>query len=278
MYKDLVVPVTDTPGDEAALDVALELARGSGARLTVLEMINLPMPSANPWGLMPDIAMGDVYSRLRAQGEVNAERRRQRLAGSGVDCEVRLVEALFTEPPRQAARLAHHADLLVVAGPVNDGAEGSVAHAFAAALLLESGRPVLVVPPGARAPLAGSAVLLAWRAGAESARAMHDALPLLRAAARVDVVTVDADPAEEGGGALAEVATHLARHGVRAEALSIASRGRSVAEVLLEHAREMPAGLLVAGGYGHSRLREWVMGGATRELMLTSPVPVLFSH
>jgi len=278
MYKDLVVPVTDTPGDEAAIEVALELARGSQARLTVLEMINLPMPSANPWGLMPDIAMGDVYSRLRAQGEVNAERRRLRLADSGVDCEVRLVEALFTEPPRQAARLAHHADLLVVAGPVNDGAEGSVAHAFAAALLLESGRPVLVVPPGARAPVAGGAVLLAWRTGAESARALHDALPLLRAASRVDVVTVDPDSAEEGGDVLAEVATHLVRHGVRADAVSIASRGRPVSQVLLEHAREMPAGLLVAGGYGHSRLREWVMGGATRELMLTSPIPVLFSH
>ena len=278
MFKDLVVPVTDTPGDEAAIDVALELARGSQARVTVFEMINLPMPSANPWGLMPDIAMGDVYSRLRAQGEVNAERRRQRLADSGVECEVRLVEALFTEPPRQAARLAHHADLLVVAGPVNDGAEGSVAHAFAAALLLESGRPVLVVPPAARAPAPGGAVLLAWRTGAEAARAMHDALPLLRAASRVDVVTVAPGSAEEGDDALAEVATHLARHGVRADVVPIASRGRPVSQVLLEHAREMPAGLLVAGGYGHSRLREWVMGGATRELMLTSPIPVLFSH
>lgn len=278
MYKDLVVPITSTPGDDAAVDTGLELARAMGARLTVFEMVNLPLPSANPWGLMPDIALGDVYSRLRAHGEVAAERRRARLAGSGVDCEVRLLEALFSEPPRQAARMAHHADLLVVAGPVNDGVEGSVAHDFAAALLLESGRPVLVVPPGPQAPIAEGAVLLAWRQGAESARAMHDALPLLRAASRVDVVAVDGKPEGDGEDPLAEVATHLARHGVRANAVALESRGRPVTSILLEHAREMPASLIVAGGYGHSRLREWVMGGVTRELMLTSPVPVLFSH
>lgn len=278
MYQDLMLPITGTPGDAGALAAAVELARTAGARLTVLELLDLPMPSANPWGLMPDIALGDVYSRRRAQGEVDAARRRQQLAGSGVDVEVLLVEALFSGPPRQAARMAHACDLVVLAGPADGGAGGSAAHDFAAALLLESGRPVLVVPPGAKAPAAGEGAVLAWRAGAEAARAMHDALPLLRAASRVDVVAVD--PPAAGGDELeaSEVATHLARHGVRAEAVACESRGRSVAEVLVEHARAMPASLLVAGGYGHSRLREWVMGGATRELLLSSPLPVLFSH
>lgn len=278
MYQDLLVPMTATPGDAAALDAALALARGVDARVTVLELINLPMPSANPWGLMPDIALGDVYSRRRAQGEVDAARRREQLAGTGVDCEVRLVEALFTEPPRQAARLAHAADLVVVAGAADGGVDASVAHDFAAALLLESGRPVLVVPPGANGPVAGAGVLLAWHPGAEAARAMHDAMPLLRAASRVHVVAVDPVQGPEGADALDDVATHLARHGVHAEVVVREARGRPVAQVLVEHARAMPAGLLVAGGYGHSRLREWVMGGVTRELLLSSPLPVLFSH
>lgn len=278
MYQDLVVPITGTPGDESAVDAALELARACGARLTVLEMLNLPLPTANPWGLMPDIALGDFYSRQRAQGEVAAERRRARLATTGVDCEVRLVEALFSEPPRQAAAVAHAADLVVLAGPSDGGAGPGVAHDFAAGLLLESGRPVLVVPPGASAPAAGRGVLLAWRAGAEGARAMHDAMPLLRAASHVHVVTVDPLPGGEGDLALADVATHLARHGVRAEVVRLQSNGRAVSEVLVEHARAMPASLLVAGGYGHSRLREWVMGGVTRDLLLSSPLPVLFSH
>ena len=278
MYHDLVVPLTGTPGDAAAIDAALDLARAGGARVTVLQMLDLPMPTANPWGVMPDIALGDFYSRQRAQAEVELERRRSQLAGTGVDCEVRLVEALFSAPPRQAARIAHAADLVVLAGPGDGGSGGGVSHDFAAALLLESGRPVLVVPPGARAPAPGGGVVVGWRQGAEAARAVHDALPLLRAASRVDVVAVDPPPGEDEARDLAELATHLARHGVRAEARVRESHGRAVAEVIVEHARAMPASLVVAGGYGHSRLREWVMGGATRELLLTSPLPVLFSH
>ena len=278
MYQDLLVPVTATPGDAAALDIALGLARDCGARLTVLEIVDLPMPAANPWGLMPDIAINDVYARKRAQGEADVERRRAQLAGTGVDCEVRLVEALFSEPPRHAARHAHAADLLVVAGPADGGVDAGVAHDFAAGLLLESGRPVLVVPPGATSPVTGGGVLLAWRGCAEASRAMHDALPLLQAASHVHVVAVDPAPGDEDAAALADVARHLARHGVRADIVVHESRGRAVADVLVEHARAMPARLLVAGGYGHSRLREWVMGGVTRELLLAAPLPVLFSH
>lgn len=277
MYQDLVVPVTGTPGDAAAIAAAIGLARTCGARVTVLELLDLPMPTANPWGLMPDIALGDVYSRQRARAEIDVERRRAQLAGVGMECEVRLVEALFQGAPRQAARMAHTADLVVLAGP-GDGADAGVAHDFAAALLLESGRPVLVVPPTAQAPAAGDAALLAWRPGAEAARALHDALPLLHLASRVDVVAVDPPEGTEAELALADVATHLARHGVRARVAVLESRGRPVADVLVEHARAMPATLLVAGGYGHSRLREWVMGGVTRELLRSSPLPVLFSH
>ncbi|NLA66751.1 MAG: universal stress protein [Gammaproteobacteria bacterium] len=278
MYQDFVLPLTGTAGDDDAMAAALALARHFQARLTVLELVNLPMPTANPWGLMPDIAMGEAYSRLRAQGEANAGRLRTRLADSGADCEVRVVEALFSDPPRQAARSSHHADLLVVAGPSNDGAEGSIAQGFAAALLLESGRPVLVVPPGAPLRGADAGVLLAWRQGAEAARALHDSLPLLRAASRGDLVAVDLPAGDEARSVLDEVATHLARHGVHARVEVVESRGRAVAAVLTEHALDMAAGLIVAGGYGHSLLCEWVIGGVTRELLLGSPVPVLFSH
>lgn len=278
MPKSLYLPVTATPGDDTAVDVAVALARRFDARLTILEIVNLPMPAANPWGLMPDVAIGDVYDRLRAQGEANAGHRRAALADAGIQVEVRVVEALFTEPPRVSMGMAHTADLAVVAGPANDGAEGSIAHDFVASLLLGSGRPVLVVPPGAAAPDDGGAILVAWRPGAEAARALHDALPLLRRAPRVDVVMVDPGSATEGDQALSDITAHLARHGVRANPVVQAARGRPVSAILLEHAREMPAQLIVAGGYGHSRLREWVMGGVTRELLLGSPVPLLLSH
>lgn len=278
MYKDIVVPVTGTPGDAAAIEAACCIARREGARVKVLEFLELPMPTANPWGLVPDLAMGEVYDQLRHDAEAAVDRRRTALAGIDVPCEVQLVEAVFTSAPRQAARVAHLADLVVLAGPC-DGVAGGVAHDFAAAILLESGRPLLVVPPGGGAPSDGRGAVLAWREGKQCARALHDALPLLRRASSVDVVSVDPPGGPDVEEAvLASVVDHLVRHGLQARGVVEASGGRAVSAVLVEHARTMPAGLLVAGGYGHSRLREWVMGGATRELLLASPVPVLFSH
>jgi nucleotide-binding universal stress UspA family protein len=279
MFKDLVVPVTVTPGDADAINVAIDLAAHFGARLAILEMVNLPMPTASPWGLQ-DVAIGDVYSRLRAQGEVNVAKRKAQLANANVQVDVRLVESLYAESARMAAHCAHYADLAVVAGGVNVTAEGEAAHAYVSALLLESGRPVLVVPPRTRAPQPPRRILLAWRPTAEAARAVHDALPLLTQAERVDVLMVDPPGSERDDGQQpgADIATHLARHGVPANVVVRESQGRAVSSILLEHAREMPAQLIVAGGYGHSRLREWVMGGVTRELLVSSPVPLLFSH
>lgn len=280
MFKDLVVPVTATPGDADAINVAIDLAVHFGAHLAILEMVNLPMPMPGPWGLMPDVTLSDVYSRLRAQGEVNVAKRKAGLANAPVQADVRLIESLFVEPARMAAHCAHYADLTVVAGGVNVTAEGETAHAFVSALLLESGRPVLVVPPRTRAPQPPRNVLLAWRPTAEAARAVHDALPFLIQAERVDVLVVDPPARERDDGQQpgADIATHLARHGVRANVVVRESQGRAVSAILLEHAREMPAQLIVAGGYGHSRLREWVMGGVTRELLVSSSVPLLFSH
>lgn len=280
MFKDLVVPVTTTPGDADAINAAIDLAAHFGAHVAILEMVNLPMPTATPWGLMPDLAMSDVYSRLRAQAEVNVAKRRASLQNAPAPTEVRVVESLFAEPARMAAHCAHYADLAVVAGGANASVEGEVAHAYFSALLLESGRPVLVVPPRTRAARPPQRVLLAWRPTAEATRALHDALPFLIGAERVDVVAIDPPGGDRGDGQQpgADIATHLARHGVRANVVVRESQGRPVSSLLLEHAREMPAQLIVAGGYGHSRLREWVMGGVTRELLVSSPVPVLFSH
>lgn len=280
MYKDLVVPVTATPGDADAINAAIDLAVHFGAHLTVLEMVNLPMPMPGPWGLTPDLTMSDLHSRLRARGEVNVARHRASLANFPVQADVRLIESVFSEPERMAAQCAHSADLSVVAGGINATTEGETAHAYVAALLLESGRPVLVVPPRSRAPQPPRNILLAWRGTAEAARAVHDALPFLLQADRVDVVMVDpgGGPREDDRRPGADVATHLARHGIHAQVVVHEARGRPVSSILLQHAREMPAQMIVAGGYGHSRLREWVMGGVTRELLISSPVPLLFSH
>ncbi|NZA27841.1 universal stress protein [Luteimonas sp. SJ-92] len=279
MYRDIVLPITGSPGDRDAIAFAVDFARDLGAHLTVLEMVHLPTPPVGPFGAVPDLAIGQLYERLRAQGELNVARYGAQLERAGVRHEVRLVESLFLGPERSASQVAHHYGLVVLAGPHGDTVEGVPAHRYFGELLLQSGRPVLVVPPGCATRMPARRVLLAWRPRREAARAMHDAMPLLAQAERVDVVVVDADEARDGGlQSGADVAHHLARYDIDANAVELPSGGRTVSSVLLEHARQMPAQLIVAGGYGHSRTREWVMGGVTRELLISAPVPVLFSH
>jgi nucleotide-binding universal stress UspA family protein len=158
--------------------------------------------------------------------------------------------------------------------------DGPIIRDFFTSLLLESGRPVLLVPPGfAWRP--AKHVVVAWRPTRESTRALHDALPLLRMAESIDVLEVGDVSGEEGDGPQpgADIATHLARHGLKVRVVVHPHSGESVALSLIRHAQDTDAELLVAGGYGHSRFREWVLGGVTRELLDGTPsVPILFSH
>lgn len=280
MYRQFLVPVTGSAGDAAAIETAVALAGQFDARLQVLQMLALPMPSPNGLGLMPDVTAGAFYGELRAQGELALEKRKAALAKTAIVSEVQLVECLFVDPTHMAAHHAHYADLSVVSGGGEGPGDTATALQYVSALLLESGRPVLVVPPKAPALAPLRRVLLAWRPTAEAARALHDAMPFLKRADQVDVAVVDPFDGERGDGQApgADIAALLARHEVRANVVVRESGGRRVGEVLLEMVRQMPAQLVVAGGYGHSRLRERIMGGVTRDLLAGSPVPVLFSH
>ena len=280
MFKDLVLPITGTAGDANALDAAIALAGFSGAHLAVLEMVNLPMPTPDPWGLTPDVT-GGLYAKLRDQAQANASDLRTRLGKETVAAEVRITESMFVEPPQTAALHARHADMSVMAGGCDDAKAETVIHGFFSALLLESGRPVLVIPWRYRIELPPRHVVVAWKPRRESARALHDALPLLQVARTVDVVVVDPDDGELGYGEQpgADVAVHLARHGLEVNVVALKRHpSESVATTLLRHAAASNAQLLVAGGYGHSRLREWALGGTTRELLHALHLPVLFSH
>lgn len=280
MLKDLVVPMTGTAGDTDALKYATDLASVYDSHLTVLEMVHLPIPSASPWGFVPDQALGEVYQKIRADSAARAAALIERLKQEPVLSEVRLVEAPYLGPLRMVAQCAKYADLTVVAGALDNKDDAETARGYFGSLLFESGRPVLVVPPGCKATLPAKRILLAWRPTLESVRALHDALPLLQKAEAVDLVIVDPVEGEnaEGDQPGAAVGKHLARHGVKVNVVVIKSDGRVVSALLLKHAREMQADLVVAGGYGHSRLREWAMGGVTRELLAYATLPVFYSR
>ncbi len=177
------------------------------------------------------------------------------------------------QPARMVARHASAADLLVL-GQRHAG--DGVPQDFVESVILEGGRPALVWPGTARPRLSLDTVVVAWKPSATCTRAVAGALPLLKQARRVLVVSW----AEERlpPGAQADVEQHLRAHGVQPEMQRHARVPRDVGAALRELCHEVDAGLLVMGCYGHTRLRERVLGGATRSLLQTLPVPLLMAH
>lgn len=279
MIKDLLLPMTATAGDDAAFAAAVALASRLRAHLAVLEVVDLPVPIANPWELSASAGMLALYAELRETGKRNAAALRTRLEREDISWEVRLEETLRLDPGRLASHHARYSDLSLMAAP--GAAPGArAAHACFEALLFASGRPVLAIPDQRDAQVTDGHVVVAWQPSMEAARAVHEAIPLMSAATSVDVVQVIEKPARREDEERTDpgIALHLARHGLQVNLVSRPCEDDSVARTLLRHAIESGARLLVAGGYGHSRAREWWLGGTTRELLQAAHLPVLFAH
>lgn len=279
MFKDILVPDIFPGCESGTADAAIALADRDGGQVALLVLVDVPEPLAGPWAGVT----ADVYSRLHREAlqraRLRADALRTRYAQAPVPLEVRIANAGAMFPQTVVALHARHADLSVVPNAPRDRPEAAAAHDLFHDLLLHSGRPVLVVPDGATVA-GGARAVIAWKPSREAARAVHDALPLLRHAESVDVLVVDPEPGETGYGEDpgADIAAHLARHGLRVEVVARPRMNFSTAYAVLDHARCVGAGLLVAGGYGRSRVRELLLGGATRELLQGAHLPVLFSH
>ena len=277
MFPDLLMVATRTDADLGALSAAAAMAERTSAYLVVLVAIETALPMVSEFGGFPTTLYAQLRDQALAEGSRHVDRLREALGNH--KAELRLVDVLATRAGTAAASQAHQADLVIMAAPRGPGAAAYAAGLFAD-LLVGCGRPLLVIPEGWRGPFPARRVVCAWKASREAARAIHDALPALRAADAVDVVLVDPqrNGLSDGSRPGAEVARHLARHGVRAELHAIPRMGHSVGDALIQHARESGADLIVSGGFSHSRMREQLLGGVTRELQERSPVPVLFSH
>jgi nucleotide-binding universal stress UspA family protein len=144
--------------------------------------------------------------------------------------------------------------------------------------LFESGRPVVMVPYIQKAALKLDRVMVCWDGSRPAARAVADAMPLLERAGRVEVVIVANERGKNDEIAGADMGQHLARHGLKVDVQRITAGGIEVAETLLSHAADSGTDFMVMGGYGHSRLREFVLGGVTHSILRSMTVPALMSH
>jgi nucleotide-binding universal stress UspA family protein len=195
---------------------------------------------------------------------------------NSVSAETRAVDETLAGAPDTLARIARRFDLSVVAqpGPDTPGTDAS----FVEAALFNSGRPVLIVPYIQRAGLKLDRVMVCWDGSRTAARATADALPFLARAKTAEVVTVTSGSSDTKEIPGVDLAKHLARHGLNVELKRVAAGDIDTANVLLSHAADASADLIVMGGYGHSRWREFVLGGVTRGLLASMTVPTLMSH
>lgn len=175
-----------------------------------------------------------------------------------------------------AALHARYADITVIGQTPPEAPEQWLFLQLPEQLVLSSGRPAIIVPYAGSYPVVGKRVLVAWNGSREATRAVHDALPILEKAETVRVLSIN--PGEQRHIPGADMTAHLARHGVRAEATETNSDDIEVGDALLSRAADLGADLIVMGTYGHSRAREWVLGGVTRDLLKHMTVPVLMSH
>lgn len=278
MIKDLLVPVVLGEPSPEAIATACALAERLDGRVTALVAVSMQTPPSMAWNYFPEGAYETLREAAKSAADSIAAKVRTMLGQYPGISETRIADAIWLTAPVLASMHARYADLVVLGRTPN--ALPEVERSLFSDLLFDTGRPVLVVPSRFEWPETLERAVVAWRPGPEASRALHDALPLLKLAGAVDLVMVEPAVGDTANSELpgAEIAEHLARHDLRVNICSIPREGQTTGEAICRFAGETGARLIVAGGFGHSRLRETVFGGVTRTLFQDARVPVMFSH
>jgi nucleotide-binding universal stress UspA family protein len=281
--KDILVFLDEGSAGEGRFRLAMKIARDHEACLSAVFIQNghatdSPRSLAAPWlGLAagPPISGAIVTSRSAVLADNAEQQFRDRLRSLKVAGDWYAVDRSDTS---ELITLAQSADLVIV-GQVKPGTRPAPAWR-PEEIVIWSGRPVLVVPYIGSYPQVGRRVLVAWDGSREAVRALNDALPLIRAADVVTVMTVRAraKDLEPNSASMERVLRHLARHGIVACPAEALQSGTAISDVLLSRSVDLAADLIVAGAYHHSQLRETLLGGVSRELFQHMTLPVLMSH
>jgi nucleotide-binding universal stress UspA family protein len=277
-YKSILVHLDDDRHCGARVDIASRMCLDFDAHLAGLYLMTQPeLPRYARTRMGADLFHDKYVELQREQLDGMTNSFKEHTAGAGVPAAEMRVSS--KDPVDSLTMHARYADLLVMGQADPEEEHAMMNPDFVDQVLLSAGRPVLVLPYAGKFPTIGKNVLVAWNATREAARAVSDALPLLRRADKVTVFAVNpgrtGDHGKEPG---ADISLFLARHGVRVEASSSESGGMEVGPWLLSRAADLGSDLIVMGGYGHSRLRELALGGVTRTMLHHMTVPVMMSH
>ena len=276
MVKDVVVNLTGGHPQDFAADFAISLGSSFGAHIAGVGFIYEPVIPGDMLGGIPT----DLIEVQREENSKTAKaavgRFEATAKAAGVSAESRIVDASVAGAADLFGRIARRFDIAVVGQARRE--QGASEELLIEGTLFGSGRPVIVVPFIQKEGLKLDRVLICWDGSRPAARAIADAVPFLERAKAVDIVVVTGERDKSGEITGKNMRRHLARHGIETEIKHITAGSVGAQNAILAHAADSGANFIVMGGYGHSRLREFILGGVTRSILKSMPVPVLMSH
>lgn len=276
MIKDLVVSLSVGASRDAAGPYAISVAEAFGAHVAGVAFSYEPVIPPTIMGTIPASfveSQRDENDRAANDARAKFDEAARR---AGVSSESRTLSASLAGSADRFATIARRFDLAVVGQAEPDRAAPE--ELIVENALFSSGRPVLIVPYIQKAELTLDRVMVCWDASRNAARAIADAMPFLKRARVIDVVIVASERIKSDEIPGADIGQHLARHDLKVEVRRIVSPDTDVASTILSHAADTAADFIVMGGYGHSRLREFILGGATRGMLQAMTLPTLMSH
>lgn len=276
MIKDLVVNLSGGETRDVAADYAISVARSYGAHLVGVAFVFEPViPGSLLGGIPTDLI--EVQRDENAKAAQAAVARFEAAArAAGVSSETRLLDASIAGAADLFGRISRRFDIAVVGQA--QGEAGISEELLIEGALFGSGRPVVIVPQAQAQPIKLDRVMVCWDGSRPAARAIGDAIPFLARGQAVEIVVVTGERDKSGEITGANMQRHLARHGIEVTIKRISATNADVQSAILAHARDSRADFIVMGAYGHSRLREFILGGVTRSILKAMPVPVLMSH
>jgi len=274
MIKDIVANLSVGASRDVATDFAVSVAATFDPHLTGVVFRYEPLaPVADgfPAKAMQSQRIENEKAAKAAVAKFDEVARR-----ATVSAESRIVDVPVASAHNVFANIVRRFDLAIIGQP--EPHKPALERLIVEAALFDSGRPVLIVPYIQRAGLKLDRVMVCWDGSRSAARAVADAMPFIVRAKAAEVVIVTSEPTKSNEMPGADIAHHLARHGTKVEIKPIVTAEIDVTSTILSHAADASADFLVMGGYGHSRLREFVLGGVTRGILTSMTVPTLMSH
>ncbi len=273
-YRSILTYVDGDDTSSQRLASAIGIARQFDAHLTALAMGYEPNIPPYAYGEAAGAVMADLVASANADAAARAEEAGAALDHDGLLADVVPMTCRFNAVSREIGEYAQFSDLVVISHPYGDAVAHTAADVFEGALF-DGDAAVLVCPEGTDRIL-GDNVVIAWSGTREALRAVRRAMPVLAKARNVEIVVIDPpmgnpDPGER-------LAMMLSRHNITVDIIVQPASAEPVSAILQQRVAELGAGLLVMGGYGHSRFREYVIGGVTREVATEATVPVLMAH